>query len=47
MKHIQIVSRVPEKADDFTTGQKLALAAGISDAIAAFFTTKEGTDETA
>ena len=45
MKHIQMLSRLPEKADDFTTGQKIALAAGISDALAGFFSTKEGTDE--
>ncbi|MBX3179898.1 MAG: hypothetical protein KF886_21310 [Candidatus Hydrogenedentes bacterium] len=42
LKHLQNLSRLPEKADGFTTGEKLALAAGIADAIAAFFETKEG-----
>lgn len=42
MKHLQIVSRQPMKAEDFTTGQKLTLAAGIADALASFFADKEG-----
>ncbi|MBL7649716.1 MAG: hypothetical protein JNK74_26370 [Candidatus Hydrogenedentes bacterium] len=49
MKHIQSVSRIPGRAGEFTTGQKLTLAAGIFDAIAAFFDGKEttgGNDET-
>lgn len=41
MKHIRIMSRLPQKADDFTTGQKLTLAAGIVDALASFFADKE------
>ncbi len=41
MKHICIMSRHPEKAGDFTTGQKLTLAAGIVDAMASFFAAKE------
>lgn len=44
MKHIQAMSRLPEKADDFTTGEKLAVAAGIADALAAFFESKSGED---
>ena len=49
MKHIQLLSRLPRRAGEFTTGQKLTLAAGIFDAIAAFFDDKEvagGNDET-
>ena len=48
VKHIQAISRLPEKADDFTTGQKLTLAAGIVNAIAVFLEGKEtsGSDET-
>jgi len=42
LKHIQFMSRLPEKANEFTTGEKLALAAGIADAVAAFFETKSG-----
>ena len=41
MKHLQMVSRQPVKAEDFTTGQKLTLAAGIIDALASFFAAKE------
>jgi len=36
------MSKLPERADDFSTGEKLALAAGITDAIAAFLESKEG-----
>lgn len=49
MKHIQAMTKLPEKADDFTTGQKLTLAAGIVNAIAAFLEDKEtggGSEET-
>ena len=49
VKHIHAMSKVPEKADDFTTGQKLTLAAGIVDAVASFLGTKEvagGNEET-
>jgi len=35
------MSRSPQKADDFTTGQKLTLAAGIANALASFFADKE------
>ena len=35
------MSKLPEKASDFTTGQKLTLAAGIIDAVASFFAAKE------
>lgn len=41
MKHVHTMTRLPEKAGDFTTGQKLTLAAGITDALAAFFKLKE------
>jgi hypothetical protein len=41
VKHIQAMSKLPEKADDFTTGQKLTLAAGIVNAIAVFLEDKE------
>lgn len=33
------------KANEFTTGEKLALAAGVADAVAAFFQAKEGESE--
>jgi hypothetical protein len=46
LKHIQPMTKTPGKADDFTTGEKLALAAGIADAVAAFFEDKEGVDTT-
>lgn len=41
VKHIHAMTKRPEKADDFTTGQKLTLAAGIVDAIAGFLAVKE------
>lgn len=41
LKHIQTMSKRPEKANEFTTGQKLALAAGIAEAVAGFFQAKE------
>jgi hypothetical protein len=41
VKHIQIMSKSPQKADDFTTGQKLTLAAGVVNALASFFADKE------
>ncbi len=41
MKHIHVMSKSPQKAGDFTTGQKLTLAAGIVDALASFFAAKE------
>lgn len=44
VKHIHAMSKLPEKADDFTTGQKLTLAAGIVDAIAGFLAVKEDPD---
>lgn len=43
MKHLYVMSRSPEKASDFTTGQKLTLAAGVIDAVASFFDAKEAT----
>lgn len=43
MKHIHTLSKLPQKAGDFTTGQKLTLAAGVVDALAGFFADKEGT----
>jgi len=49
VKHIHVMTKLPEIAGDFTTGQKLTLAAGIVDAIASFLATKEtsgGNDET-
>lgn len=41
MKHVHLMTRSPDKAGDFTTGQKLTLAAGITDALASFFAAKE------
>lgn len=41
MKHIYSMSKLPQKAGDFTTGQKLTLAAGVVDALAGFFADKE------
>lgn len=49
MKHVHTVSKIPRQAGEFTTGQKLTLAAGIFDAIAGFLDGKEttgGNDET-
>jgi hypothetical protein len=49
VKHITVMSKLPQKADDFTTGQKLTLAAGIFDAVAGFLAVKEnpeGNEET-
>ena len=49
MKHILTRSRIPQQAGEFTTGQKLTLAAGIFDAFASFVDGKEltgGNDET-
>ena len=49
MKHFTLMSKLPEKANEFTTGQKLTLAAGIVDAIAGFLAVKEnpeGNEET-
>ncbi len=49
MKHIYVMTRLPEIAGEFTLGQKLTLAAGIVDAVASFLATKEttgGNDET-
>ncbi len=43
MRHLRILSRQPEKGEEFTTGQKLTLAAGIIDAVAGFFALKEDT----
>lgn len=43
VKHLKAMSKLPDKADDFTTGQKLTLAAGIVDAVASFLGTKEDT----
>lgn len=45
MKHLYVLTKLPEKADDFTTGQKLTLAAGILDAVAGFFAAKEFVDD--
>ena len=44
VKHVSSMTRLPEKATDFTTGQKLALAAGIFDAVANFTAAKEITN---
>lgn len=44
MKHVCRVTRLPEKATDFTPGQKLTLAAGIFDAVANFTGAKEITN---
>ena len=44
MKHFNVMSKLPEKANEFTTGQKLTLAAGIVDAIAGFLAVKENPD---
>jgi hypothetical protein len=41
LKHMILLSRKPQQADDFTTGQKLALFSGISNALANFYTAKE------
>ena len=48
MKHINLLTRAPHRADEFTTGQKLALASGIAGALSNFYVTKETpvTDET-
>lgn len=48
MKHLHLLTRAPHRADEFTTGQKLALASGIAGALSNFYATKEdtGTDET-
>lgn len=43
MKHIHTLSKIPRQAGEFTTGQKLTLAAGIFDAIASFLDDKETT----
>lgn len=48
LKHLHLLTRTPHRADEFTTGQKLALASGIAGALSNFYATKEdtGTDDT-
>ncbi|MCF6285639.1 MAG: hypothetical protein L3K26_10665 [Candidatus Hydrogenedentes bacterium] len=41
MKHLNLLARKPNRAEDFSTGQKLALAAGISEALSSFYAAKE------
>jgi len=41
LKHLHLLTRAPHRADEFTTGQKLALASGIAGALSNFYTTKE------
>lgn len=45
MKHLILMSQTPQRAEDFTTGQKLTLIAGISDALSTFYLVKETPDE--
>ena len=48
LKHVNVMTRKPSQADDFTTGQKLSLAAGITSAVSSFYSAKENStmDET-
>ena len=46
MKHVNLLSKLPLRADDFTTGQKLTLAAGISEALSSFYAAKAAAADT-
>jgi len=35
------LSNTPEKAEDFTTSEKLTIAAGVADAVSQYFATKQ------